>query len=257
MAVKYFMKWVEVKPITNITSATIKNFFWQNIICWYRVLQQITVNNAKYFDSDMFMDFCHQVEMKVAFAPVYHPQSNRTVERTNTLIFEAIKKILKGEKKGKWDKVMPRAVWSHNTTVSRATNFTPFLLSSRVKAVLPKEIKHRSMCTAAEASPCPSKAEKKDFMESGRLNVVANLLKYQDETRSWRDLEVKIREFEFDNLVLLWSPRTESSSKLESKWVGPYMVTKKTRPGACCLVDPQGKKLEHSWNAESLRHFYV
>jgi hypothetical protein len=42
------------------------------------------------------------------------------------LIFKAIKKILKGEKKGKWAEVMPRAVWSHNTAACRATNFTLF-----------------------------------------------------------------------------------------------------------------------------------
>jgi hypothetical protein len=35
----------------------------------------------------------------VAFAYVYHPQSNRAVERANALVFEAIKKILEGEKK--------------------------------------------------------------------------------------------------------------------------------------------------------------
>jgi hypothetical protein len=56
------------------------------------------------------------------------------------LIFEAIKKILKGEKKGKWANVMPRAVWSHNTTVCRATNFTPFRLLFGAEAVLLEEI---------------------------------------------------------------------------------------------------------------------
>jgi hypothetical protein len=56
-------------------------------------------------------------------------------------IFEAIKKILEGEKKGKWTKVMPRVVWSHNTIVYRATNFTPFQLLFGAEAVLPKEIK--------------------------------------------------------------------------------------------------------------------
>jgi hypothetical protein len=39
--------------------------------------------------------------MNVSFASVYRPQSNRAVERANALIFEAIKKILEGEKKGK------------------------------------------------------------------------------------------------------------------------------------------------------------
>jgi hypothetical protein len=39
--------------------------------------------------------------MKVAFTSVYHPQSNGMVKRANALIFEAIRKILKGEEKGK------------------------------------------------------------------------------------------------------------------------------------------------------------
>jgi hypothetical protein len=63
VAVEHFMKWVEVKPVTNITSATIKKFFEQNII-----------DNPKNFDSDVFKGFCHQVRMKVAFTSVYHTQ---------------------------------------------------------------------------------------------------------------------------------------------------------------------------------------
>jgi hypothetical protein len=73
----------------------------------------------------MFKDFCHQVGTEVSFAYVYHPQSNGAVEQANALIFEVIKKILEGEKKGKWVAVMPGAVWSHNTIVCRDTNFTP------------------------------------------------------------------------------------------------------------------------------------
>jgi hypothetical protein len=78
---------------------------------------------------------------------------------------------------------MPRAVWSHNTIVCRATNFTPFQLLFRAEAVLPEEIKHQSLRRTAEASPCPSKAEEKDMLESESLKVVTNLQKYQDETR--------------------------------------------------------------------------
>jgi hypothetical protein len=80
--------------------------------------------------------------MKITFASVYHPQSNGVVERANSLIFEAIKEILEGEMKGKWAEVMPTVVWSHNTTVCRATNFTPFWLMYGAEAVLQKEVKH-------------------------------------------------------------------------------------------------------------------
>jgi hypothetical protein len=99
---------------------------------------------VKYFDNAMFKDFCQQIGMKVAFVSVYHPQSNGTVERANALIFKENKKILEGEKKGRWVEVMPIAIWSHTTIVCIATNFTPFWLMYRVKAVLPEEVKHRS-----------------------------------------------------------------------------------------------------------------
>jgi hypothetical protein len=142
VAVEYFTKWIEAKPLTNVTSTSIKRFFWQNIICCYHVPRHIIVDNAKYFDNAMFKEFYHQIGTKVAFTLVYHPQSNGAVERANSLIFEAMKKILEGEKKGKWAKVMPTTVWSHNTIVSRAMNFTPFWLMYGAEAMLPEEIKH-------------------------------------------------------------------------------------------------------------------
>jgi hypothetical protein len=163
----------------------------------------------------MFKDFCHQIGMKVSFASVYHSQLNGAVERANTLIFEAINKILEGRKKGKWAEVMPRAVWSHNTMVCRATNFTPFWLLFRAEAVLPEEIKHQSLRTTTEAPSCPNEAEEKDLLEPKRLKAVTNMWRYQDETRNWRDPKVKEIEFDIGNLVLLWSPRTESSGKFE------------------------------------------
>jgi hypothetical protein len=193
--VEYFTKRVEAKPVTNITSTTIQNFFCQNIICRYGVPQQITVDNAKYFDSVMFKDLCHQFGAKISFISIYLPQSNGVVERANALIFEAIKKILEGEKKGKWAEVMPRAVWSHNTTISRATNFTPFWLLFGAEAVLPGEIKHQSLQTTTEAPPRPNEAEEKDLLESERLKAVTNLQKYQDVTRSWGGLEGQQKRF--------------------------------------------------------------
>jgi hypothetical protein len=91
-----------------------------------------------------------------------------------------------------------------------------------------------------EASACPSEAEEKDLLESDGLKAIANLQKYQEETTAWRDPKVKLREFDVGNLVLLQSPRTESTGKFEAKWIGPYVVTEKTRLGAYRLSDPQG-----------------
>jgi hypothetical protein len=50
---------------------------------------------------------------------------------------------------------------------------------------------------------CPNEAEEKDLLESNRLKSIANLKKYQEETRTWRDPKVKLREFVVGNMVLL------------------------------------------------------
>jgi hypothetical protein len=123
------------------------------------VSHHIIVDNTKYFDNAMFKDFCQQIGTKVLFTSVYHPQTNDTVERANALIFEAIKKIHEGEKKGKWVKVMPQVVWIHNTTLCRATNFMPFRLMYRAEAALLEEVKHQSLRTATGPPVCPSEAK--------------------------------------------------------------------------------------------------
>jgi hypothetical protein len=57
VAVEYFTKWIEAKPLVNIASAGLKRFFRQNIICHFKVPRKITVDNAKQFDCHIFKDF--------------------------------------------------------------------------------------------------------------------------------------------------------------------------------------------------------
>jgi hypothetical protein len=44
------------------------------------------------------------------------------------------------------------------------------------------------------------------LLESDRLKAVANLEKYHKETGAWRDLKVKLKQFEVGNLVLCEAP---------------------------------------------------
>jgi transposase InsO family protein len=83
VAVEYFTKWIEAKPLVNIVATRPKRFFWQNIICHFGVPKQIIVDNAKQFDCHIFKDFCCQMGVEVAFTSVYHPQSFEAVEKVN------------------------------------------------------------------------------------------------------------------------------------------------------------------------------
>jgi hypothetical protein len=64
-----------------------------------------------------------------------------------------------------WVEELPRAIWSHNTSVCRTMKFTPFKLLYGEELVTPEEIKLCSAKTTAEATDSPTKAESKDLLE--------------------------------------------------------------------------------------------
>jgi ribonuclease HI len=47
VAVEYFTKWIEARAVSTITSKTAQKFFWQNIVCRFRVPSELTVDNGK------------------------------------------------------------------------------------------------------------------------------------------------------------------------------------------------------------------
>jgi hypothetical protein len=77
------------------------------------------------------------------------------------------------------------------------------------------------------------------------------------QTKAWRDHTVVPREFNEGDLVLVRTARTESRGKLEPKWEGPFIVKTKASPSAYRLTTPSDEDLEHSWNIDNLRKFFV
>jgi hypothetical protein len=203
VAVDYFTKWVVAKPLANIKEPTIQKFICQNIVCRFGVPRELTVDNGKQFDCYTFKKYCKTLGTHVKFSSVYHPQSNGTVERENGLIFSRIKKCLFDQKKGKWVDELPKVIWSHNTTVSRAIGFTPFRLLFGTEAVTPEEINNESMrvLKAKEIEEIDKKVEK-DMIQLTILEAAENIEKYQQETKAWRDKKVVRKDIKTGDLVL-------------------------------------------------------
>ena len=57
--------------------------------------------------------------------------------------------------------------------------------------------------------------------------------------------------------MLKRKPNAETVGKLQSKWDGPYLVLYSNRPGSFYLADLDGNELQHPWNDDSLRKYYV
>jgi hypothetical protein len=191
------------------------------------------------------------------FASVYHPQSNRVVERTNGNPFSVIKKRLLDDKKSKWAEQLPKVIWELNTIESRTTRFTPFCLMYGSEAITLQELKHGSPRTNATATPDIDESTTKDLLDGDCVFALEILNRYQAQTKAWQDNNISPKEFDEGDLVLMRTSRTESRGKLEPKWKGPFIVKKKTSPNNYRITTKSGEDLEHSWNIGNLRKFYV
>jgi hypothetical protein len=60
-------------------------------------------------------------------------------------------KLIFNQPRGKWPDELIKVVWSHNTTISRSTGFTPFKLLFGDEAITLEEAKAGSIRTAASA----------------------------------------------------------------------------------------------------------
>jgi hypothetical protein len=102
-------------------------------------------------------------------------------------------KLIFNHPRGKWLDELIKVVWSHNTTISRSTGFTPFKLLFGDEAITPEEAKAGSIRIAASAEDEADYHIAKDTIEGTRLQAVENINKYQAETIKWRDRKVWLR----------------------------------------------------------------
>jgi ribonuclease HI len=246
VAIEYFSKWIEAKPLATITLVTVQKFFWQNIVCRFGVPKAITLDNGTQFDAEAFKEFCDQIGTKIHFASVRHPESNGLVERANDITMIGIMKLIFNQPRGKWPDELIKVVWSHNTTVSRSTGFMPFKLLFGDEAITPEEAKAESIRTTSSTEDEVDYHVAKDTIEGTILQAVENINKYQAETIKWRDRKVRLKNIMPGHLVLRRVANPDTVCKLQLKWEGPFLVVSSSRPGSHRLKDMDGNDILRS-----------
>ncbi|GJY94481.1 reverse transcriptase domain-containing protein [Tanacetum coccineum] len=139
VAVDYFTKWIEAKPVATITGNQIKKFVWDNIVCRFGLPIEIISDNGKQFRDDPFKDWCEKLCIRQHFASVKHSQTNGLVERANRSLGEGIKARL-DERSKNWIKELPHVLWAHRTMIKSSNEDTPFSLTYGMEAVILAEI---------------------------------------------------------------------------------------------------------------------
>jgi hypothetical protein len=153
---------------------------------------------------------------------------------------------------------LPFVLWSLRTTPNAATQETPFFPVHGAEAMLPVKITHEAPRIAAydETTSTEALQDNVDAPDKARYVALARAMQYQQSLQNYHSSRFCQWSFVVGDLVLRL--KQDGHGKLESAWVGPYIVTEVIPGGAYRLQDKKiGKDESNPWNAEQLQRFYV
>ena len=109
VAIDYFTKWVEAKPLATINAEHIKKFIWEFIICRFGLPMQLITDNGTQFTDKRLQGWLSDLGVKQIFTSIAHPQGNGQVEHANRSIIDDIKMRL-GTKRNGWVDELPHVL---------------------------------------------------------------------------------------------------------------------------------------------------
>ncbi|GKV52487.1 hypothetical protein SLEP1_g59063 [Rubroshorea leprosula] len=260
VAVDYFTKWIEAKPLSTTTERKIEEFLFNSILCRFGIPKRIIADNGPQFRAAALRLFCDDYGIELALTSVYTPQSNGQAESVNKIVLRGLKtRVLAAH--SNWVDELNKVLWSCRTTPRSATCETPFSLAYGAEAVIPVEVGLPSERAGRydDLNNEQLLRENLDFIEEVREMSRIRNVAHQSRVAKFYNKRVRARQFQVGDLVLRKAGLTNIHShmgKLAPNWEGPYMVVQVKRPDSYVLADIHGRQLPYLWNVQNLRKFY-
>ncbi|KAK9066680.1 hypothetical protein SSX86_014003 [Deinandra increscens subsp. villosa] len=260
VAVDYFTKWVEAKPLATISAVQVKKFLWEFIVCRFGIPLYLVTDNGTQFADKLLKQWCTELQIQQIFTSVAHPQGNGQVERINRSILEGIKTRLDFEG-ASWVDEVPHVLWAHRTMKKSSTGETPFSLTYGSEAMIPAEIgipSYRHL-NSHLINNDEEIRHNLDLLEERRELAAFKEKKYKEQLKKYYNRHVHKVTFKEGEYVLRSNEasRTLPLGKLAPNWEGPYVVKKDLGKGAYELAHLDGKPIPRTWNSAQLRRCYI
>ncbi|KAL8134606.1 hypothetical protein AgCh_009579 [Apium graveolens] len=196
VAIDYFTKWIEAKPLAKIIARKVAQFLWENIMCRHGIPRILVTDNGTQFNNEEFKKYCEENKIELRFTSVAHPQANGQAEVANRIILDGLKKRIEKSRNNWVNEILP-ILWAYSTTCRVTTGVTPFMLAYGAEAVVPVEISHSSPRIQAFNAEENEEGQRLalDLIDEGRDEAHAKIVEYQKNASFYYNLRVKERFF--------------------------------------------------------------
>ena len=93
VAMDYFSKWPEARPLKTANADTVAMFLYEEIICRFGAPRILQSDREIHFVNEVVQRLTKRFKIKHSLSSPYHPQSNGLVERFNKTFCEGIAKL--------------------------------------------------------------------------------------------------------------------------------------------------------------------
>ncbi|HVX00123.1 MAG TPA: RNase H-like domain-containing protein, partial [Candidatus Babeliaceae bacterium] len=235
-----FTGFIVLRPLKDTTAETVARKLWKifSLIGYPKILQS---DNGTEFVNDVIQSLVRIVGIERRFITPYNPRSDGKVERSIQTVMLIIKKLLHGTS-NHWPLFVSFAQLAFNNKISSLTNSTPFSLMFGRSL---NEMKDYSDTPPALISLDDWKEHQKkiisliypaitDRIVSGKNKVMASLNKQ-------RRLLLPTA-FPAGSTVMIVDPHRQN--KFEPKYIGPYVIVRRSHGGSYVLRDMTGDILD-------------
>jgi hypothetical protein len=247
VAVDYFTRWPEARPLKVANATTIADFIYEEIICRFGTPKVIQSDQGTHFVNKVVKELTEKFRIKHSLSSPYHPQSNGLVERFNRTLCEGMAKM--SESIRDWDEYIQPILFAYRIKPLRISKQTPYML------VYGREPKL--------AMDKPSKAE---TLVERLLEITEKVPQLRGSARKTiKEAQDKLNQafgshkqiFAKGDLVLYFDKAAAGrhDTKLENKWKGPYQISHVLDKGAY-RISIDGKELKTTVNGNLLKRFH-
>lgn len=248
-ATDHFSKWTEATAVPDKSAKSTAKFLY-SVICRLGCMDILISDQGREFVNKVIDNLMKQLQTDHRIASAYHPQTNGQRERDNRTLKETLGKLV-NDQGNDWDEFIPGVLLAYHTSVHDSTKCTPFEIMYGRKAKLPTDLKSVEDGTVLPSTYLDNANPDvlntlTTIQKKLHLTVSANIHSAQAHQKCNFDRRNTSNQgITDDSIVYIKNNRRihRMGSKMEPRWIGPYMVIESLDKGRVKLKNISTNKI--------------
>lgn len=246
--VDYFSKFPFFFPLRSMNAKNVISQLEDNLFMLMGVPKCIVSDNGKQFRGRSFKKLCQDYKIKHSFTALYHPQAN-AVERVHRVLKTMLASYAKDNHRT-WDVNLQKVACAIRTSKSETTKFTPYFINFGREMNLNDDLTEMTVDVPDEVDIKVDDGKLANDRPRMFKEIFENVRTRMNEAmfRGKKNYDLRRRDTEFSVGQKVWRRNFAISdaskhitSKLNPKYLGPFIIHKKLSPWTYELKSDTGR----------------